>query len=405
MIFDSLVENNTRWVVSNIPPELDNIEECEGNPFEYAISIVYENQIMCNILEQEMIVEECQKLQESQIIHEDNIITKFFTGIKNIIKKIWEKICAFFKKIFSFFKREKSTVKKEVETSKKIEIPTIDEHKFDNAIKELKKNVETSKELNKIAEKINTLTKSWPDPLNLIYTEYGMDNVDRLIKGFNAQFMGISIKIDKKLMDSATDVQECINGFKFNWNKQWNEKMKSIIHPYDDSKSFEENVNNYFGRTIKVKVAGTKQDREHLWNVINYYSEAQGILRTVFDNTKKQIEDAEKYVKEAQATLLKKEQESSNSNTAIMTYNPNLPMKVNKVQEFEIYKGILEHMASFYPKLLNMVTTVDTVSAKRMIRTLNGARSCLAKVDNYLKKLKEIENQLVELKKQLKQLS
>lgn len=400
MIFDSLLQTQ-----GGIPPELDNIEECEGNPFEYAISIVYENQIMCNILEQEMIIEEYQKLQESQIIHEDNIITKFFTGIKNIIKKIWGKIVAFFKKIFSFFKKEKSTVKKEVETSKKIEIPTIDEHKFDNAIKELKKSVETFKELDKIAEKIDALKKSWPDPLNLIYTEYGMDNVDRLIKGFDAQFMGISMKIDKKLMGSATDVQKCINGFKFNWNKQWNEKMKSIIHPYDDSKSFEENVNDYFGKTIKVKVTGTKRDREHLWNVINYYSEAQGILRTAFDNTKKQIEDAEKYVKEAQATLLKKEQESSNSNTAIMIYNPNLPMKVNKVQEFEIYKGILEHMASFYPKLLNMVTTIDSVSAKRMVHTLNGARSCLAKVDNYLKKLKEIENQLVELKKQLKQLS
>lgn len=78
---------------------------------------------MLNALEQDILAEEYHYLQQGQIVQEANILTKFFMGIRNILKKIWEKICAFFKKIFNFFKGEKSTSNSITSDAKKTKTP------------------------------------------------------------------------------------------------------------------------------------------------------------------------------------------------------------------------------------------------------------------------------------------
>ena len=103
MIFDNIMESTT--YDTPLPKELETVAECSGNPFQYAVSIVYENQMMCNILEQEILIEGYNYLLETgEVIHEDNIISKFFQGILSIVKKYGERFVLSLKRYLEYSK-------------------------------------------------------------------------------------------------------------------------------------------------------------------------------------------------------------------------------------------------------------------------------------------------------------
>lgn len=97
---------------------LDTVEECAGDPFEFLTAAVYENQLTLQNIDSAIMVCEYAYLRENgtEMIYEENVITNFFKRVRTMLKKAWDKIVAFFKKIFNWLsatvRNDKSFVKK-----------------------------------------------------------------------------------------------------------------------------------------------------------------------------------------------------------------------------------------------------------------------------------------------------
>lgn len=104
---------------------LDTVEECAGDPFEFATAALYENEMMMQNIDAAIMVCEYAYLKETgtEMIYEENVITNFFAQAKEMVKKAWDKVVAFFKKIFSWIegvvRNDKSFVKKYKDDCKK----------------------------------------------------------------------------------------------------------------------------------------------------------------------------------------------------------------------------------------------------------------------------------------------
>lgn len=96
---------------------LDTVEECEGDPFEFAVSIMYENSLNMQNLENAVMCCEYAYLRDhgTEMVYESGVFKNFIEGAKNNIKKIWGKIVAFFKKIFSWIENTIRSDKKFVD--------------------------------------------------------------------------------------------------------------------------------------------------------------------------------------------------------------------------------------------------------------------------------------------------
>lgn len=104
---------------------LDTVEECAGDPFEFATAALYENEMMMQNIDAAIMVCEYAYLKETgtEMIYEENVITNFFKQAKEMVKKAWDKVVAFFKKIFGWIegviRNDKSFVKKYEDKCKK----------------------------------------------------------------------------------------------------------------------------------------------------------------------------------------------------------------------------------------------------------------------------------------------
>lgn len=104
---------------------LDTVEECAGDPFEFATAAVYENEMMMQNIDAAIMVCEYAYLKETgtEMIFEENVVTNFFKQALAMVKKAWNKVVAFFKKIFGWVegvvRNDKSFVKKYKDDCKK----------------------------------------------------------------------------------------------------------------------------------------------------------------------------------------------------------------------------------------------------------------------------------------------
>lgn len=415
MIFDNIMESTV--YDTSLPKELETVAECSGNPFQYAVSIIYENQMMCNILEQEILIEGYNYLLETgEVIHEDNIISKFFQGILSIVKKIWGKICAFFKKIFGIFKGNAKTDADFVATHAKIEPPkSIPVPKTEQDTKKLEKevekkigdtslstrsngslsssdsgddepvdvsnrgqgnhtpehprtkNIERSKNLslekkkpvkNKMKPKTPKVPKvpdlwGW-DYTGLERTQFGCTTIDNL-DDYQEKLRDLSIYNN---CNSLEDIK----------NKS-NEVLKEIPikivgKNYDSSKSLDEQL------TVHYK-GGRKQysvdDKKFLLDVIGATQKSMQILKKTFDRVKKYFGETKKYLEEMEKKCT----------------------TATGVDQNKYKEG-----ASLIPSLLNILTTVNSVSSKGILNKTGQAKSLVEKIDKYYEQLKKVEKAL-----------
>lgn len=95
-IFESAVDSEIEAI------SIDTVEECAGDPFEFATGIYYEAQMDMMKVNQAIMVCEYAYLKETgeELVCEANILKNLWDSVKKTAKKVWAKICQFFKKIF-----------------------------------------------------------------------------------------------------------------------------------------------------------------------------------------------------------------------------------------------------------------------------------------------------------------
>ena len=95
-VFESAVDPEVEAI------SVDTVEECAGDPFEFAAGVVYEAQMDMMKINQAIMCCEYAYLKETgeEMVYEANVFTNLWAGIKKTAKKVWAKICQFFKKIF-----------------------------------------------------------------------------------------------------------------------------------------------------------------------------------------------------------------------------------------------------------------------------------------------------------------
>ena len=83
---------------------LDSVEECAGDPFEFATAIMYENEMAMNQLDMAVMCCEYAYLRENgtEMVYEAGVLKNFFDSAKKKVKEWWEKIVKFFKKVFNY---------------------------------------------------------------------------------------------------------------------------------------------------------------------------------------------------------------------------------------------------------------------------------------------------------------
>ena len=83
---------------------LDSVEECAGDPFEFATAIMYENEMAMNNLDMAVMCCEYAYLKENgtEMVYEAGVLKNFFDSAKKKVKEWWEKIVKFFKKVFNY---------------------------------------------------------------------------------------------------------------------------------------------------------------------------------------------------------------------------------------------------------------------------------------------------------------
>lgn len=191
---------------------LDTVDECEGNPFEYAVQAMYENELNFARISQATMLTEFAYLYENGTVIEESAedagkaVGDFFKKIGDGIKKLWEKICAFFKSIFatigSWIKTDKAFVKKYAEKAKKMKTVTLDS----------KYNVKEYKTSNTTI--MNTAEKVF-DSLREVGDDYtsaannGNDDNDKYSKSDT-----IKVYADKCGYTGVTDIDGFVKAFK-----------------------------------------------------------------------------------------------------------------------------------------------------------------------------------------------
>ena len=103
---------------------LDSVEECAGDPFEFATAIMYENEMAMNNLDMAVMCCEYAYLKENgtEMVYEAGVLKNFFDSAKKKVKEWWEKIVKFFKKVFNYvanFVRTDEQFVKKYETAAK----------------------------------------------------------------------------------------------------------------------------------------------------------------------------------------------------------------------------------------------------------------------------------------------
>lgn len=84
---------------------LESVEDIDGDPFEFMVSAVYENELNFERIEKCMILDEYAYLLENnqEMVFEAGKLKGFFEKAKNAILGIWKKITQFFKTVFAKF--------------------------------------------------------------------------------------------------------------------------------------------------------------------------------------------------------------------------------------------------------------------------------------------------------------
>lgn len=131
MIFDNLGFLTNRDPLYEFANDFINIDEISGNPFEYMIRNVYENQMIIADMNLHIMSEEYTYLKkygdEPVFIGEGGIISTIFGGLFKLLANAFKAICSFFKNIFS---KNKSTIES---TSKDIKANTNKNHISDKS--------------------------------------------------------------------------------------------------------------------------------------------------------------------------------------------------------------------------------------------------------------------------------
>lgn len=93
---------------STIDPEVDaitleSVNTFAGDPFEYMVAAVYENELNFERIDRCMILNEYSYLLENgqEMVFEAGGLKGFFTSAKNAVLSLWKKICQFFKVVGS----------------------------------------------------------------------------------------------------------------------------------------------------------------------------------------------------------------------------------------------------------------------------------------------------------------
>lgn len=83
---------------------LESVEECAGDPFEFATAMMYESEMAMQNLDMAVMCCEYAYLKENgtEMVYEAGVMKKFFEGAKAVVKKWWENIVKFFKKVLSY---------------------------------------------------------------------------------------------------------------------------------------------------------------------------------------------------------------------------------------------------------------------------------------------------------------
>ena len=358
MIFDSLLEN-TRGVSNNIPPELDNIEECFGDPYEYTISIVYENMIMCNILEQEILANSYNELKESgYIVNEANILSSFFKGLLSILHKLWEKICAFFKKIFGIFKKDSKDNKEFVKEHEK--------HKVSNQAPK------TPQEINQLKNKEEAKAKNKPTE----WKENGKTYVDavayfdkmeeKLPNLESPKYMDMSQYskvakshidiLEKNIKDRINDIPK-MNAWDIDKVNAYIERLfpyRLICPGYDSTKSMEANYYSVYRSSEKITYKQT--DKDMFLKVIDDENQTISTINQMFNNTKKFFEDMKKQINQME----KDAEKLHNKPEVIRAVGAIIPKSVNllSIENSTITKVISEQI-KLYKKFVKAIDDYD----------------------------------------------
>ena len=104
---------------------MESVEECAGDPFEFATAIMYENEMAMQNLDMAVMCCEYAYLKENgtEMVYEAGVLKNFFESAKKKVKEWWEKIVKFFKKVFNyvanFVRTDAQFVKKYEEAAKK----------------------------------------------------------------------------------------------------------------------------------------------------------------------------------------------------------------------------------------------------------------------------------------------
>ena len=104
---------------------MESVEECAGDPFEFATAIMYENEMAMQNLDMAVMCCEYAYLKENgtEMVYEAGVLKNFFDSAKKKVKEWWEKIVKFFKKVFNyvanFVRTDEQFVKKYEAAAKK----------------------------------------------------------------------------------------------------------------------------------------------------------------------------------------------------------------------------------------------------------------------------------------------
>lgn len=389
MILNTILENTHLPVDLS---ELDTVEECAGNPFEFITGVVYESQMMQLQLEHELLIEEYVNSKNGNIIQESNVIAKFFTTIRNILHKIWEKICAFFKKIFSFFKREKSTSNSIISDAKKTKTPKY-LPKNDNEAKRLQIDLNKKvKEKNPNAEAPNV-----PKPIDIHITLSDVSLCEKVIERATSNDMDDYTDEFMAKMKNVNTISEFTHAIN---NDLPELVIKSLfLGNFDTNKSVEQNIKNLIKIKKELKITGTDQDKHTLISLSIELTNDEKRINRLFDNTKKELDLAIKEVNEIEKEAEKTDKEirdmgADNLKTTLdeMFDTSAMPhIQCTMREGYNAINGFFKKSASLTTTISNIVTMIDKAAIQCIVSENRAVKNALRQIINYHERLNSIE--------------
>lgn len=348
---------------------------------------------MLNALEQDILAEEYHYLQQGQIVQEANILTKFFMGIRNILKKIWEKICAFFKKIFNFFKGEKSTSNSITSDAKKTKTPKY-LPKNDNEAKKLQLDLDKKvKEKNPNAE-----APKVPKPIDIHITLSDISLCEKIIEK-SASVDDINDRTVKFMMTKIKNINT-ISEFSDVINNDLPKLMIKdlFLGNFDTNKPIEQNIKNLIKIKKELKITGTDQDKHTLISISTELTNDEKRINRLFDHTKKEIDSAIKEVNEMQKEIEKFSKEihdsgEDNSRTTLaeLTGGDLPPIQCTVREGYNAIYGTRRRNARMITTISNIVTMIDKEAIQHIVSENRAVKNALRQIINYHERLNNIE--------------